>query len=294
MRGDSTGARPRFGLVAVDLDGTLLNPAKRISPPDREALARAEREGVALAVISGRRQAELEALTAELPAAVFRAGHGGALIRLRGRTISEIPLPRPAALRAAVAARRLGMTLVISDLGGGVRISGESETSPRVARYLGTLCPRPRFEPSPAFPEDPLHLVLAGTPAECRVAERELSRELGDSATLERTEYPATGLGLLDVLGAPASKRSALERIAAESGVPLGATLAIGDNWNDLSMLEAAGLGVLMGNAEPELRALGFETTSAHDEGGVARALDAFLLGERPGPRPGSADAPIR
>ena len=266
----------RFRLVAVDLDGTLLNPKKQISGPDREALFRAERQGVALAVISGRRYAELETLIAGLSDAVFRVAHGGALIRRFRRTISETALPRAAAREAAGTARRKGMTVVISDRDGGARVSGDA-ASPRVRRYLSTVRPRPRFETAPAFPEDPLHLALAGTPAACRSAERTLSESLRDTVTLERTEYPAARLGLLDVLGPGAGKGPALERVAAEAGVPLSATLAIGDNWNDLGMLATAGLGVLMANAEPELKALGFEITASHDAHGVADALDRLL-----------------
>ena len=278
MSATAPGPRPRFGLLALDLDGTLLNSEKEISDPDRAALARAEREGVALAVISGRRYAELEILTSTLPDAVFRVGHGGALIRQFDRTIAEIPLPKAAAERAVRTAQRLDLPALISERDGSVRITAHSPTTPRVARYLRTVKPTPRFEPSPVFAEDPLHLVIAGTPEACRQAERELTESLGDSVNLERTEYPTTRLGLLDVLASAASKGTALQRVAREAGLPLSATLAIGDNWNDLEMLQAAGVGVLMGNAEPELKARGFEITASHDSHGVAAAIDRLLL----------------
>ena len=271
------GAGGRFRLVAVDLDGTLLDSKKRISDRNREALFRARRAGVHLAVISGRRFAELEALTAGLPRGVFRVGHGGALIRRCGRTLCEIPLPRAAAREAARIALGTGLTVLISDRGGGVRISARDPASERVARYLSTVRPRPLFEAAPAFVEDPLHVVLAGSPAGCRAAEAALRGSLGDSVNLDRTEYAATGLGLLDVLGARASKRRALERVAAEAGVPLSATIAIGDNWNDVGMLEAAGIGILMENAEAGLQGLGFERTGSHDAHGVAGALGRLI-----------------
>lgn len=261
----------------MDLDGTLLDSRKRISDRNREALRRADRAGVHLALISGRRFAELETLTAGLPGEAFRVGHGGALIRRLGRTISEIPLPCAEAREAVRVGLGMGLTLLISERDGRVRLASREPASERVRRYLRTVRPRPRFETCPAFAEDPLQVVLAGTPAGCRAAETALRARLGESVTLERTEYPATCLGLLDVLGERASKRAALERVAAEVGAPLGAALAIGDNWNDLGMLEAAGLGILMGNAEPGLQALGFEVTASHDAHGVAAALDRWL-----------------
>jgi hypothetical protein len=272
--------RPRFGLLAVDLDGTLLNSRKEISEPDRAALARAERAGVALAVISGRRYAELEGLTERLSAAAFRVGHGGALIRRFDRTIAEFPLPKAAAEAAVRTALRLEIPALISERDGRVRITAHAPTTPRVTRYLRTVRPTPRFDPAPTFADDPLHLVIAGTPASCREAERELMESLGDAVSLERTEYAATRLGLLDVLAGSAHKGAALARIAREAGLPLSATMAIGDNWNDLQMLETAGVGVLMANAEPGLKDRGFELTASNDANGVAAAVDRLLLGD--------------
>ena len=275
-----------FRLVAVDLDGTLLDSGKRISGPDRAALLDAIRAGVVVAVITGRRFAELEQLTRELPDATFRAGHGGALVRRGSRTIAEVLLPRSAAAATAAVCRRRGLLLLISDRDGAVRITASDPGSPRVRRYLATVRPRPRLDPAPAFPEDPLHLVLAGTPEECRSAEADLRDRLGAAANLERTEYPTTNLGLVDVLGAGASKASALEAVAGAAGIPMEATLAIGDNWNDLSMLRAAGRGVLMANADSALHRLGFETTGGNDEHGVAAALRRFLRPGEPARRP--------
>lgn len=271
------GSRGAARLVALDLDGTLLNPAKQISAPDRAAVMAAIGAGIAVAVITGRRFAELETLTRDLPDSIFRAGHGGALVRRGGRTLAEIPLSRRAAELSADVARRRGLVLLISERDGTVRITAPDPETPRVRRYLSTVRPRPRLDAAPAFPADPLHLVLAATPEECRSAEVELRERLGDAVNLERTEYPATGLGLVDVIGAAASKAAALETVARASRIPMEATLAIGDNWNDLSMLRAAGRGILMANADPELHHLGFETTRGNDEHGVAQALERFL-----------------
>lgn len=284
-------AAPRFRLVAVDLDGTLLDGKKQIADPDREALERADRLGVTLAVITGRRFAEVELLTGGVPEGAYLAGHGGALVRRRGVTIAEVPVPRAAAAEAVAAAVRLSMITLVSDRDAGVRISAPDPGSERLRRYLATVRPPPRFVPELSFAEDPLHVVLAGTPEDCRRAEHELREVIGDRVVLARTEYPAparsAGLGLLDVLGPGADKGTALERVAEDAGVPREETLAIGDNWNDLSMLRAAGRGVLMANAPPELRALGFDRTAAHTNCGVARALERFVFPEPPPEDPG-------
>ncbi len=273
---------PPFRLVAVDLDGTLLNPEKRIADRDREAIARVARLGVAVAVISGRRFAELEELTTSLPQTAFRAGHGGALIRRNGRTILEAPLSRTAARRALEATAGMELISLISERDGAVRIRAADPGDPRVRRYLAQVRPQPRLEPAPRIRRPPLHLVFVGSITECRRARRRVGDRVGAgtpaaSAALEMTEYPDDGFALLDVIRADAGKGPALVRIAAEIGADPEETLAIGDNWNDLGMLRAAGLGVLMGNAAPELHELGFPVTASNRAAGVAEALDRLI-----------------
>jgi len=268
-----------FRLIAVDLDGTLLDSTKRIPPRNQEALLRAERDGITVAVISGRRIRELEALIPELSPEVFRVGYGGALIRRKGITLFESPLP----IRCAEAAVRVGKELdlhaLISDRDEGIRIATARAASSRIQRYLRTALPTPRLDPQPAFDEPPLHIVLAGPPDRCREAEAALRVELGDRVELERTEYRDTGLGLLDILAPNTDKGTALAWLTDAGGFSLEQTLAIGDNWNDLAMLRAAGVGVMMANAPPELRSLGFESTSDNDRCGVAEALDRLVFG---------------
>ncbi len=273
-----TRAAGRVRLIAVDLDGTLLDSSKQVSPRNRDALERARARGVALAVISGRRIAELEALLPDVHPETFRVGHGGALIRQGARTLRESPLPIPVARAAVRVAAALDLHALISDRSGGVRIATARASSPRVQRYLRTARPTPKLDPRPAFAEAPLHLVLAGPPGRCREAESLLREACGDRTGLERTEYADSELGLLDVLAPGADKGAALGWIADAAGVPLGETLAVGDNWNDVPMLRAAGVGVLMANAPPDLHELGFEPTAGHDADGVAAALDRLVF----------------
>ncbi len=279
MTGITDTHRGRFRLIAVDLDGTLLDSAKTISARNREALARATAHGIGVAVISGRRIRELEALLPDISPDAFRVGHGGALIRRRGSTLFESPLPIPSAEAAIRVGKALDIHTLISERDGSIRIVTARADSPRVRRYLRTARPAPVLDPHPVFREAPLHLVLAGPPDRCREAETVLRSELGGTAGLERTEYRDTGLGLLDVLAPATDKGAALAWIARATGVPLACTLAIGDNWNDLAMLRTAGTGVMMANAAPELRGLGFEPTTGHDADGVAEALDRLVFG---------------
>ncbi len=82
----------------------------------------------------------------------------------------------------------------------------------------------------------------------------------------------------MDVVRAGCSKGSALAEWAARRCVPPAAVMAIGDNLNDLPMLEFAGTPVVMGNASGELKTRGWATTSTNDDAGVAQAIETFVL----------------
>ena len=102
--------------------------------------------------------------------------------------------------------------------------------------------------------------------------------------SLNRTEYPERDLSIVDILPAGCAKGAALLRLASAHNIAASEIMAIGDNWNDLSMLEIAGHPVLMGNAPEDLKQIAaqrnWHVTSHHLEDGVAAAIEAILLTE--------------
>jgi len=130
--------------------------------------------------------------------------------------------------------------------------------------------------------EDPIQGMAAGSLARMREAEKAIkASEWSASCECARTEYPGRDLSILDLLPKGVSKGRALERLAARLGVDRRETMAIGDNWNDVEMLEWAGQGVMMGNAAIELRAMarlrGWKQAPPNDEDGVAVVLEAAV-----------------
>ena len=130
--------------------------------------------------------------------------------------------------------------------------------------------------------DDPIQGMAAGTMDQMRQSEKalEASEWRGDCDCV-RTEYPARDLCILDLLPRGVSKGWALEQLARRLGVDRKETMAIGDNWNDVGMLEWAGQGVMMANAADELRAVaktrGWKQAPSNDQDGVAVALEAAL-----------------
>ena len=127
--------------------------------------------------------------------------------------------------------------------------------------------------------EDPIQVMFGGTPSEMEAALAALEPALRGRARVERTVYPATGVVLLDVIHPEVGKAEALAFVQERWGIAAAETLAIGDNWNDREMVAAAGLGFVMGNADPALRALGLPVLPTNDEDGVARAIEEHVLG---------------
>jgi hypothetical protein len=135
--------------------------------------------------------------------------------------------------------------------------------------------------------DSPIQMMLCGTVERMRRAEAHMAESprvaaVGDtrktgSIMLNRTEYPDRDLTIVDILPAGCSKGAALLRLAAARGFTGDEIMAIGDNWNDLSMLEVVGFPVLMGNAPDELKAIaaerGWLTTRENHADGVAEAI---------------------
>ena len=83
---------------------------------------------------------------------------------------------------------------------------------------------------------------------------------------------------ILEVLESGVAKAKALARLQARWGITAAETLAIGDNWNDREMIATAGVGYVMGNADPELRRQGLPVLPTNDDDGVAVAIERHLL----------------
>ena len=109
--------------------------------------------------------------------------------------------------------------------------------------------------------------------------EATLQEELGDRVKIFCTTYAQKDFSLIDIVHPAASKGAGVAAAAQELGISAMEVMAVGDNLNDLEMLEFAGTAVIMENAEPMLRNLpGFHVTAANDADGVALAVERFIL----------------
>ena len=131
--------------------------------------------------------------------------------------------------------------------------------------------------------EDPIQVMFSGGCVEMRTLFERLQQRT-DGFSVALTEYVHRDFSLVDIVTAGCSKGSALRAWAGERGFVRDEVMAMGDNLNDLQMLEFAGTAVLMENALPELKARGWAITGSNNDGGVAQAIDRYVL-EGSGPR---------
>jgi hypothetical protein len=123
-----------------------------------------------------------------------------------------------------------------------------------------------------------IQIMFGGELAAIMRIEEMLQRtSLAEKIRLTKTYYPHKNLGIIDLLNKDCSKRTALEFLAEYYGVTREETLAIGDNHNDLEMLEYAAIGVVVANCVTDLKSRGFEETTSNDDAGVAKALRRFI-----------------
>jgi hydroxymethylpyrimidine pyrophosphatase-like HAD family hydrolase len=129
--------------------------------------------------------------------------------------------------------------------------------------------------------EDPIQVMFSGKGAAMREAEGALREAaFAEEYALALTSYESRDFAMIDVIRPECSKGSSLAEWAALRGVAREEVLAIGDNHNDLEMLEFAGIPVVMGNSVPELKAHGWHETGTNDESGVAAAIEHFAFRE--------------
>lgn len=279
-----TGGSPRFRLLALDIDGTLLRTDKTIAPRTLRAVAEARGRGVKVVLVTGRRHPAARKIAAQLGPDLDLVLHNGALIVENGAVLRCLPLPRALALQAVAIGRACAADPVVhcGHRGEGrLLVEGVEPSNTLLVYYLDRSHPDvssvARIDD--ALAEDPIQVMFGGAIAAMAAVRDRLEAALGARVRIDRTVYPASGVQIIDVLRAGVGKAEALAFLQRRWGVTAGETLAIGDNWNDHEMLEAAGLGLVMGNADPEMLRLGLGVLPSNDEDGVAVAIEREILG---------------
>lgn len=265
---------PEIRILALDLDGTLLNPQNQVSDEDAAAVRAAAEAGVTVVFATSRwhQSARRTALSLGLDGYVI--SHNGALVRSCDGA-RELLHHRIDEALARDLARHL------DSLEGDAYVTVNDRTFVRSRRFRD-----PSRMPPDMTLASSLEASLSGPPTAFLVFGRDDVR-----GTVQRfREHHGRGLNLaegfsdsfpeyLNVVHADADKGRGLRAVCDELGIPLASAMAIGDAAPDVAMIEVAGIGVAMGNAPAAIKEAADEIAPSNAESGVAWAIRRFVLG---------------
>ena len=281
-----TISKASIRLLATDIDGTLLNPQFQISEGDLAALRRAHAAGMEIVLVTGRRHTFALPIAQQLGFDLWLISSNGAVTRsLSGETFHRDLMPAETCRELCQAMIEFrGNTVLTFDkeTKGAIVLEHLEEIGVSIRRWLEKNMEFIEFVVpiERALVSDPVQAMFCGTMARMSLALEALKGTgLTDKITVLRTEYPVRDLSMIDVLNRGCSKGHALERWARHRGFHRDEVMAVGDNHNDVEMLEFAGHPVIMGNACEELRARGWRVTLGNEACGVAAALEEVIRG---------------
>ena len=266
-----------YRAIALDLDGTLTNHEKVVTPKTREALLQASAKGAVIILASGRPtygiEPVAECLELNKQGGYILSYNGGNIVNAKtGEKLFSQFLPDEVIPELYAYAEENGHALlgyagneIITEMPDDQYVKEESRINKMNIRKVENL-----FE---ALEPHPTKLLMTGDPTLMLKAEEELVEKLGDRMDIFRSAP-----FFLELVPKGIDKAKSLSRLLTKIILTPAVMIAFGDGYNDLSMLKLAGMGVAMENAAPEVRAEADYVTLSNEEDGVAAALEHFNM----------------
>lgn len=261
----------KYKLIAVDIDDTLLNRKKEITPLTKAALLQAQDNGVLLAVASGRLpygvRPYAEALDVFSHGGYYMGFNGGAVMNARDELIGKATLDSKYIKPVYDILRPSNATTMVHK---GAVIYADHKVNPYTHIESDVIgLPLNVVDDLPSFIDWNIHkFLISGDPDELKALERQLLDTLGDEVDIY-----LSAPWFLEVMPKGTNKGTGLQMICNDAGIDIQDAIAFGDSYNDIYMLKAAGTGIAMGNAEEAVKAAADRVTADCDEDGVAVAL---------------------
>ena len=268
-------------LLAIDIDGTLLDSRGRLPDAHRDALVDASARGLEVALVTGRSFHFTGPVVELLPIPLTLIVNNGAVVKSKsGETVLRHVLPRVTARRVLDETRHFEDSVAI--------VFDRPDERQIVFDRMDWSHPNRRgyYEKNKAFiaaapaplrdmlTDDPIQVMFNGSVEPMRQLVTSLrALPIADQFSVAITEYVARDFSLVDVNGAGCSKGTTLAAWVERRGWTPADVAAVGDNLNDVEMLDFAGTAYVMGNASEALKARGYRATGSNDEGGLATAI---------------------
>lgn len=265
-------------MLALDLDGTLTNSEKKITPKTRAALEKAMEKGVTVVLASGRPTVGILPLAEELNlkerGGCILAYNGGKIMDCTtGETLYQKQFPPEMIRPVCDFVKEMGVNVLCYDMNGIVTEQPDDEWAGREAMICKV--PVQKVEDLATYLDYPIcKLLITLDPAKMAATEPEAKARFSDKLGVFRScDF------FIEVVPKGVAKDHSLEALLARKGLTRENLMAVGDGMNDLPMIRLAGVGVAMANADPAVKAeANYVTAADNDHDGVAEAVEKFIL----------------
>lgn len=270
------GGRVLIKLVAIDLDDTLLRTDCTISPGAKAAIEKAIARGVVVTFATGRMYLSARPFAQQLGLDVPLITYQGALIKsaLLGEVFWHKPVPSNVAQEILAKADEWSLQAnIYLDDQLYVKEDNESIRAYSDLAKVPYIIEKGIFDRVKADSLEPTKILLIGEPKRLDQIWEENKEGLGRKVQIVKSKDH-----FLEFTNLNATKGKALSALAEKLDIPIEATMAIGDSYNDIDMLIQSGVGVAMGNAKAAVKEVADYVTLRHDDDGVAEAITRFIL----------------
>lgn len=275
----------KYRMIAIDLDGTLLSPDSKVTDRTKAAVHACLKAGMLVCFATGRNWTESKTVldaVAHYSTAVFV---GGAMVvdtkqqvtlhrtLMDPQLAAELCATLEATGHAVLALQdteSAGIDYLISE---SIPLNGATHTWIRVTQAeirrvpnLGTYAH-----------EHTIRVGIVAEPSECERVNQQLSTQFGERLFMQTIRVPHAGVDVLEIFDPSVNKWEGIQHVARNHGIEREQIIAIGDDVNDLHMIDNAGLGVAMGNARPEVKAIADRVIGSNKEEGLAVFLESLV-----------------
>jgi Cof subfamily protein (haloacid dehalogenase superfamily) len=270
---ETKGEHMKYKLLAVDIDGTLINNNREVTPKTREYIKKAIDAGIVFTISSGRPVQGVKLITNQINVDIPVITYNGAMvITADGKNIIySCNMKEEDVLIIDRCGKERDTTIAIWSANK-LYTNRIDERTIRYSQASGTK-PQLYHDPKELFSQGISKMLWYDEIERINTFEKEMQNELGPTVNFH-TSQPI----YLEFVHKNASKAIALEKLGEYYGINKDEMIAVGDGFNDLSMIEYAGLGVAMDNAPEEVKQASDFVTLSNEEDGVAYVIEKFIL----------------
>lgn len=274
-----------YRMVAIDLDGTLLSPDGSVSPRNKAAVAAALRAGLLVCFATGRNYTESQTVLDAVEHYATAVFVGGAMVidTKHGRTLHRMGMEAELARQVCGALESMGQAVLAlqdtQEAGMDYLVTANIAMNEATRQWMVVTASKVQRvdDLTTRGHEHTIRVGIVAPQEECRAVRAGLEARFAERIICQSLYVSAYGVEVLEVFDPSVNKWQGILHVAAHHGIAPSQIVAIGDDVNDIAMISQAGLGVAMGNARDEVKAIAGRVIKRNDEDGLAEFLEELI-----------------